>query len=478
MHTAIVTTIFLLALSALFSPVATAMDLKPYAGPEAPLMAADLKQRLALWRSLTIDAYAAKGSKDPRYDADMGRLLEAAVAACVGSTLPPLAKNEALTLARRLAGPDGSSDPLAKWALFQLSRDSNRRDFLEAASQAVKAFEAEANAGKNPRYAHLLIIYPLVELLDSWGRAEKPDYHENALRHAGKLAAAISAMIRNGECDPAPSSLIRVARNLSLNHQDFGEPIVSAAEAALAEAKTAPWLAAAMKGALRINNAWAWRGSGWSDSVTAEGWEGFNRNLAEADRQLGEAYRLRPQEPLIGIMGIKVANAGTSQATAKEWLRRSVSACFDCIEAYDTARRFQRPRWGGSYAAMLALGCDSVDTGRFDTRVPWNLVNCLEDVIDDGHSMERQDEMRQALAAPRIGAALETCLAGYAKLDPSSAGNHVILRVAYLWHAGRATEARTELEKLPADQRDVSSAKRYHLDYAVILGVGNPAGDF
>ena len=474
MRTAISTALLLLSLTTPFAPVATAMDLKPYAGADAPLMAAADNQRFALWRSLTVDAYAAKGSKDPRFDADLARVLEAAAAHCVGTPLP-MAKNEALTLARRLAGPDGSSDPLAKWAHFQLCRGGDHWATLEAASHAVKAFEAEANA---PRYANLLVIYPLNQLLDNCGRPDAPDQHEHALNHARKLAAAISAVIRNGECDPAPGSLIRLARNLDLNHQDFGEPIIAAAEAALGEAKTDPWLAAAMKAALRINHAWAWRGTGYANSVTAEGWEGHKSNLIEADRQLGEAYRLHPQEPLLGVMGIQVANAGNSQTTVKEWLRRSVAAGFDCMEAYNTARNFQSPRWGGSYAAMLALGCDCVDTGRFDTRVPGNLINCLKDVIDDGHRVENLDEMRQALAAPRIGAALETCLAGYAKVDPSLAGSNSIIRVAYLWHAGKTTEARSELEKLPAGQRAPDSARHYHLDYAVILGTGNPAGDF
>ena len=478
MRTAITTVMLVMTLTTLSSPVATALDLKPYAGAAAPLMAAGDNQRLALWRSLTVDAYAAKGSKDPRFDEDMARVLAAAAAHCVGTTLP-MARDEALTLARRLAGPDGSSDPLAKWAHFQLCRGGDQRAVLEAASEAVWAFEEDAKAGKAPRYASLLVVYPLNELLDSWGRTPNPEQREKALRQANKLAAAISAVIRNGECDPAPGSLIRVARNLDLNHQDFGEPIVAATEAALAEAKTDPWLGAAMMAALRINHAWAWRGSGYSNTVTAEGWEGFKSNLAEADRQLGEAYRLHPQEPLLGVMGIKVANAGTSQATVKEWLQRSVAAGFDCMEAYASARNFQLPRWGGSYVAMLALGCDCVDTGRFDTPVPWNLIDCLTDVIDDGHSMENLDEMRLALAAPRVGADLETCLAGYAKLDPSAAGSHGILRVAYLWHAGKTAEARSELQKLPADKRDAGLAERYRLDYAIILGAaGTPTGDF
>ena len=464
-----------LCLVVLLAPAGWTMDLRPYAGKDAVLMRDDIARRQKLWQSVSVDAYKAHGTKDPRFDADMVRLLEATAAVTAGGPLL-MPTSEAVALAKRLTGKDGSPDPLAKWALFTLLRGGDWKAVNKACDQARNALSDDKPlADGNHRYSPLLLAYPHAHCLDSWGRPDKPEKMKTAVVIANELAAVLTEVIKSHVCDSAPSSLVRLARNINLNHQDLGEPVVKAVDAALDAAHTDPWLANTVKAAIRIKNAWAWRGSGWADSVTEDGWKGFSRNLKEADGFLGEAYRLNAREPLVGCLGITLANAGESSAEPKEWFRRSIAACFDFTDSYQTARNFQLPRWGGSYFAILSLGCDGVDTGRFDTDVPENLLDCITTVIGDAHQMNALPDMKDALSTPRVATSCDALIAAMTTRAPGRATEYAWTKIGYLWHAGRIDEAKTVASSLPEGSLSSDIAKLYHINAAMITGK-QPAG--
>jgi hypothetical protein len=450
---------------------ALAMDLKPYAGPNATLELTELKQRLALWRSITVEAYQAKGNKDPRWDAKLVRILEAAVMDHVNPA-KLLSKDELRTSAWELNEVDGCADPLADWAYFQLAKGGDWEKERLARISALTVFRKERTKqpGGKSRYASLLEVDPLSHGLAGWGRGETPEAREAGLRVAKRLADAMAAVIRDNECATSPTALIHMCDEIELNHQDFGEIVVAAVDKALADAHTEPWLANTAMAAMKINHAWAWRGSGVANSVTPEGWEGFRRNLAEADRLLVKAYGLHPKEPLIGALGIVVASVGEAPSTsADEWFRRSITACFDKMEAYNYMRKFQRPRWGGSFEAMLALGCDCVDTERFDTAVPWNLMASIFDVIEEGYDRELTPSMKQALKNTRVEAAVHKCLDKYIAISPEKTSYYTCMRAAYLWQVGKVNEAREELAKVKEQSLDLNIPKLMHVSYEEIL---------
>ena len=140
------------------------------------------------------------------------------------------------------------------------------------------------------------------------------------------------------------------------------------------------WLALTLDGERQINEAWKARGDGYSNTVTKEGWKGFNNHLAEARTTLTQAWNLQPGFPLAPCRMMTVALGDSGADEMRLWFDRTVSAQLDYPQAWSGMRWGLRPRWYGSENAVLALGRTAVNTGRFDTDVPRKFFDCISDV--------------------------------------------------------------------------------------------------
>jgi len=140
------------------------------------------------------------------------------------------------------------------------------------------------------------------------------------------------------------------------------------------------WLALVLDGERYINEAWRARGSGYADTVTKEGWRGFNENLAKARKALTEAWKLEPDFPLAPCRMMTVALGDSGIEEMRVWFDRTLAGQIDYPGAWSEMRWGLRPRWYGSEAAMLALGRTAINTGRFDTDVPRKFFDCVADV--------------------------------------------------------------------------------------------------
>ena len=449
----------------LFSLGLAAMDLKPLAGPDAPLVKTRLESTYAQWVELIVTSYAKNGAHGV-WDADMTKLLTH-IARIRGGQPSDLSQSDAQALAKSLSAPSSCSDPLAAWSAWYLASGKTPR--WDAAWKALKEFDADAvkrhDAVRHPRMLEAMVA---AELLASYGRSPKEPHRQRALDLAQRLAGALAASIRRQECAIFPPVLIFEMRNIELKHQDFGEPVRIAIDEAVAEAKTEPWVGCAMRGVIRISNAWAWRSGGWAKDVTEEGWAGFGKNLKEADELLTESWRANPNDPLAAAYGCTLAGAGNSATPFETWYLRSTKACFDHGIAFEAAMNFLQPRWGGSYDQMLALGCDSLDTGRFDTIVPWRVILAAKEAILDAEKMKQVDDLRQALNKPRVVKAISDCLDGCLKLYPEQRSYISCVRAAMHWHAGREKQARAALADVLDADLDGSIERDFHVDLKAI----------
>lgn len=140
------------------------------------------------------------------------------------------------------------------------------------------------------------------------------------------------------------------------------------------------WLALTLNGEREINEAWAARGSGYSDSVSSEGWKGFNSHLASARSDLTAAWSLQTNWPMAPARMIYVSLGDSGLDEMRTWFDRTTQAQIDYPLAWKHLRWGLRPRWYGNEQAMLALGVAAVKTGRFDTDVPRKYLDCVYDV--------------------------------------------------------------------------------------------------
>jgi hypothetical protein len=142
------------------------------------------------------------------------------------------------------------------------------------------------------------------------------------------------------------------------------------------------WLSLVLDGQAAIADAWAERGTGFSDSVSGQGREFFKRDLATARRSLTQAWKLRPDYPIAACLGIS-ASLDVGIDESRRWFDRAVAAQIDQPDAWANMRWALRPRWYGSTQAELAFGQMAVNTGRFDTDVPRKLFDCVTDLEEE-----------------------------------------------------------------------------------------------
>ena len=146
-----------------------------------------------------------------------------------------------------------------------------------------------------------------------------------------------------------------------------------------------PWVAALLAGRVETKRAWAARGGGWADDVTERGWAGFNARLAAAYDHLRAAHDLHPDRPQAANALIPVAMGGAAPdgETDRTWFDRATAAQLDYKGAWQNYEYALRPRWGGSIPAMVQLGIEAAETGRYDTGVPYRLVVALRNVSSE-----------------------------------------------------------------------------------------------
>jgi hypothetical protein len=145
--------------------------------------------------------------------------------------------------------------------------------------------------------------------------------------------------------------------------------------------KIHPWTKNMVEGCYYDALAWKLRGSGYADTVTEEGWRGFNQNIAKAAKCFTKAWELDRTVPDAAAQMIYVVNSGAkSDLSPRDWFDRAVQARMDFEPAYAYYVHHLRPQWHGSHDEMYDFGLECLNTKRFDTSVPFQLLTILTSI--------------------------------------------------------------------------------------------------
>jgi hypothetical protein len=207
------------------------------------------------------------------------------------------------------------------------------------------------------------------------------------------------------------------------------------------------WLALVLRGENEITEAWRARGSGYADTVSSQGLEGFNRHLALARTSLTRAWQLDPRQPLAPCRMMTVALGDSGISEMRVWFDRTVAAQPDYVPAWREMLWGLRPRWYGDLDSMLAFGQMALQTRHFDTCVPkifFDTVGDLESEADlppGQHLYAREDLWPQ----------LQKMYAGYVdepSLSPSDREDWRTTFAVVARLTGKYDIARTQLQAL------------------------------
>ena len=233
------------------------------------------------------------------------------------------------------------------------------------------------------------------------------------------------------------------------------------AKAVAARGDVKPWLQHLLLARYHTSQAWQERGTGWADSVSEEGWEGFGFGIEQARAHLLTAWLLRPENPeaAVGLIRTTMAKGGIAGESTRYWFDEAVVAQFDAPGAYETLLFDLLPRWGGSHAELLDFGLECLNTGRFDTEVPRSLLRAAVQIELEGGDLRQMLEKRDASGA------LDAALTGYESQKATDAEALKRLKtehLIYCWRRGWRSEATKRLSDL-GDQTDVATLNRYHV---------------
>ena len=245
--------------------------------------------------------------------------------------------------------------------------------------------------------------------------------------------------------------------------------------------KIDPWIRHMFVAAYYRDLAWDARGCGWGSEVTEEGARGFREYLTVAAAHYRRAWQIHPEYPEPASDLIDIAKTGVERRwTAREWFYEATRAQFDYYPAYRIMRGTLLPRWGGSHAEMLLFASECVDTDRWDTYVPNQVIDTLFAIQQE---YSGPDEFARI---PDVGALVKTYgrrLLKATEADPGIQGNYAGIwayLAATLVRAGEYPLAREIFEKHGGDIR------QSHLDWAdmklaTVRGLAyahtGPAGD-
>jgi hypothetical protein len=383
--------------------------------------------RLRQW----VDGYEKRGQRNPQSDAEADLFIRTYIARNYGG---PEATNSMSLEAEsdKLANDPTCTDPL----VLTVAADESLNYF-----DSIHRFERALAAYPGSQHKAYPKLYATVKLAAHLGdRSDRTrDLDTSALELLAKCFA-------DGSFTPADQQQIADIFVNGWGYAFFERNPASVCDIAKKAGPDYQWLTFALNGEREIAAAWAARGGGYADTVTSEGWRGFNSHLAAAQTDLTAAWNLHRDWPLAPERMIYVSLGDSDLQEMRTWFDRTTQAQIDYSRAWSDLRWGLRPRWYGNENAILALGAAAVKTRRFDTDVPRKYIDCIHDVESEmdlppgEHIYGRQDvwpNLRQMYEGYISAPSQQQCQAGW--------------RTSYAviaYFGGKYSIARSQLEAL------------------------------
>jgi hypothetical protein len=454
------------------------MDLRPYATPSATTFAMVEREMLSAWRGLTLDRWRYYGDGEAVWKDDAEYLIDTA---CRQLSWQFPDTTRALDIAKRLVGPQKgqTEDPLLAWAAFTVSGSLPWQQRNAFCNKAMNMFRREAKEHADwQRYPDLLRVQLHGYCLGTHDRPDNPKELSAAIEVVQELGDVMDRCARAGDGLIAPRFVLEIFSGIDLRDPRLNAVLLKRMEQALDKSSYPRWMQAAILGDLHVDFAWSYRGGGYANTVSQDGWKGFGQHLNLSAAYFEEAWELHPYESWVATVALTPArNSDHSRVSAETWMHRSMATCLDEPLLRSHINNFFRPRWGGSYENLASIGCDFVDTGRFDSQAPWRIFNFCSVIIQDAGDTKDWSSARAALADPRTQASLTACVEGY-RLHRGGARNpsHWNQWIVIQHHAGLADDVRRKLLELDQKDWDLPAFQRAGLDPWAVTGQPRPPG--
>ncbi|MBM3500279.1 MAG: hypothetical protein FJX74_16605 [Armatimonadetes bacterium] len=426
----------------------------------------EFREKLLVWnRATTVEAYRQVGVRNPAWDDDAEALLDLCARSFTGGRDAPAAE-ELLAAAEPLL--DGNcSDPLVQYCIgVALHAAGKPEEAKPLVTGAVEGFR-ESKYPRCRAWAAALRMGKLI--LETSTDGEDP-----AAPWLDLAAEWLIEAVGEGSYEGEGRRFFWLQVGSEINWRAQFTSRAARIESGLAALPNAdPWLGHMVAGAREIAEAWQERGAGFANTVTEAGQEGYERHLEEARHHFTTAWEDHPECPEAATQMIEVCR-GIGDARGEkfwQWFARVRAAQFDYMPAYGEVLWSLLPRWYGSVDEMYEFGLDCLDSGRFETDVPWYLINVIR-------MIEREEGLTEIWRRPGLYEDVARLMDGMVN-EPTRAGSQTwyrSLQAAVAWRAGRYDEAKRLLDELGNDLQPAAFTEWFKASLKLVVGEIRAAG--
>lgn len=259
----------------------------------------------------------------------------------------------------------GSKDPLVRLhvAMLVASADSGVSD--DEKQSAYKTLTELYPQLQSQRYP----AYPLYQCkFFEWKLAERqsPRTHYQLVP---ELQSAWADWLADASKDPDSLS-VTWFRAINFANEWEIDRLRGFYSAALKKSGVDPWLIHMLAAHYHQKLGWHYRGGGFANTVSTEGWQKLDENQKIATRHVLYAWYLRPTLQNAPLQMQNIALTNHEFGTSRDWFLRSIALRFDAWDPYRQLDWSLRPRWGGSIEEGITLARACLKSTRFDTEVP------------------------------------------------------------------------------------------------------------
>jgi hypothetical protein len=389
------------------------------AEPETkPAKEQGLQTRLEWNRSTLVADYERYGNRNAKWDAPASKALEAF--AQLRSAKGPQEREQLfpkLIDAASCAMTNGCTDPMirylhARFVMPELKHEPQQH--IEAYTRAAEELTRSSRAPIRKYYAALRASASVNE----GSASSMPEVHKWRDQAKRFLAEVVHDQTTPaGEVFDAWEAFFDAVPKNSKEHFEF---YLSLEPTMLQNWASAPELYM-LKGWFYADYAWQARGSGWSDSVTAKGWEGFEQRLAIAEKALDKAWKLDPTDARTARHMLTVElGQGRGRQEMEKWFERAMVLNTNYYDACHAKLYYLEPKWYGSQEDMLEFASECLRSEKWGGNVPLIVLDAHEGIVSYLDKSERPGYWKRSEVWGDVKQAFDK----FFRLNPDASGWH------------------------------------------------------
>jgi hypothetical protein len=361
-----------------------------------PSSAADARaQRDAFFRKIIVDEYEKLGQHDPKWDEPARKLMQLALERWIRGNAPDQNRNHEMAALGSSITKAGCNDPNLS---YQFAR------VLLHSTETWSLYKDANNGIWRSDYSTFLKIHASIDTLKFYSAGlekRSPADLEQAAAILKFVYGKIPEMLTEPGCPQydAASMLIELTEITKLVDGDRKTGF-DAMQAKMKKALPDSPISDLFEGMFYRHYAWDARGNGFAGTVTDGGWQLFGERLQAAQRALNRALDKDPHLAPASVEMLSVLQGlPEDRPEMEKWFKRAVADDPDAYEAYVRKMYYLTPKWHGSNEDQFAFGRECLATKRWESRIPFLLLQSHDNIYEGRWRQLRQQATTQQEAS-------------------------------------------------------------------------------